>query len=102
MLFFNARYDCRLHAEIQACDLLMEIDRLEMLPQHLCKDTYEKICLYLSSCAKYVDEIEAAKIMDLVSGQYLRFGEYGKALTHYMQMGNVEMVNKIFEKCKDP
>lgn len=95
------KYDCAHHAELQACDLLMEIDKLEILPPHIQKDTYQRICLYLASCAKYVDDVEAAKIMELVSGQYLKFGEYAKALVLYMQMRDGPMVKKVFEMCKD-
>lgn len=95
------KYDCKFHAELQACDLLMEIDKLEILPQHIHKDTYPRICLYLASCSKYVDDIEAAKIMELVAGQHLKFEEYAKALILYFQMRNVKMIKKVFELCKD-
>lgn len=95
------KYDCKYHAELQACDLLMEIDQLELLPQYIQNDTYRRICLYLTSCAKYVDDMEAAKIMEMVAGQYMKFGEYPKALVIYMQTRNVALVQKVFETCKD-
>lgn len=41
-------FDGKHHAEIQACDLLMEIDQLDLLEEHITKDTYQRICLYLS------------------------------------------------------
>lgn len=96
------KYDCQFHAELQACDLLMEIDKLEILPEYIQKDTYPRICLYLASCAKYVDDVEAAKNIDLVAEQYVRFAEYPKALMLYMQMRNQKMATKVFELCKDP
>lgn len=95
------KYDCQFHAELQACDLLMEIDKLEILPQYIQKDTYPRICLYLASCSRYVDDIEAAKILELVAGQHLKFEEYAKALILYFQMRNVKMIKKVFELCKD-
>lgn len=79
----------------------MEIDKLELLPQHIQKDTYSKICLYLSSCAKYVDDVEAAKIIQITAEQYMKYEEYAKALTIYMQSKNIDMVKKVFETCKD-
>lgn len=42
------KFDAQHHAEIQACDMLMEIDRLELLAKHITADTYKRICLYLS------------------------------------------------------
>lgn len=95
------KYDCKYHAELQACDLLMEIDKLELLPQYIQKDTYPRICLYLASCAKYVDDMEGTKITEMVAGQYMKFEEYSKALMMYMQTQNVAMVQKVFEACKD-
>lgn len=41
------RFDMRHSAEIQACDLLMEIDRLDLLTQHMEQSNYPRVCLYL-------------------------------------------------------
>ncbi len=35
------------NAEADACDLLMEIEKLDMLFQYVEKDTYQRVCLYL-------------------------------------------------------
>nr|CAI5859797.1 unnamed protein product [Callosobruchus analis] len=94
-------FNCTHHAEIQACDLLMEIDLLAMLPEYMSRNTYERMCMYLSSCSKYVDDVERGKIMRLICEQYLRFNEYTKSLITALQMKDDEMVHKIFESCKD-
>lgn len=39
-------FDMRHNAEIQACDLLMEIDQLELL--HMDQSNYLRVCIYLS------------------------------------------------------
>ncbi|CAG9767060.1 unnamed protein product [Ceutorhynchus assimilis] len=36
------RFNCNHHAEIQACDLLMEIDQLNLLPQYIAENTYSR------------------------------------------------------------
>lgn len=79
----------------------MEIDQLELLPPNIDKSIYQRICLYLLSCAKYVDDTEAGKIINLVTEQYLRFEEYAKALIIFMQTRNTEMIKEIFKQCKD-
>lgn len=94
-------FNCNHHAEIQACDLLMEIDLLQILPQYMAKSTYQRMCMYLSSCSKYVDEMERTKIMKLTCEQYLIYQEYSKSLITAIQMNDSEMVNKIFFLCKD-
>ena len=35
------------NAEADACDLLLEIEKLDELPPHVDKDTYARVCLYL-------------------------------------------------------
>ncbi|XP_018332038.1 26S proteasome non-ATPase regulatory subunit 2-like [Agrilus planipennis] len=95
-------FDCNNHAEIQACDVLMEIDRLEILPKYIDNGTYQRICLYLMSCAKYVDDVEATKILKIVADQYKRFEEYPRALVVALQLRDKEMVDGLFADCKDP
>lgn len=35
-------FNCTHNAEIQACDLLMEIDLLHVLPEYISKSTYHR------------------------------------------------------------
>ena len=42
------------NAEAEACDLLMEIERLDLLQQHVSKDTYQRVCLYLTRYAAHM------------------------------------------------
>ena len=36
------------HAESEACDLLMEIERLDLLDEHVDKNSFGRVCLYLT------------------------------------------------------
>nr|CAI5859800.1 unnamed protein product [Callosobruchus analis] len=53
-------FNCTHHAEIQACDLLMEIDLLAMLPEYMSRNTYERVTLYQLAfiCARHVYPVE--------------------------------------------
>lgn len=79
----------------------MEIDKLDLLTKYIDKSIYRRVCLYLTSCSKYVEELESEKIMKFVADQYLKHGEYVKALVVFIQMRNYEMIEKIFSTCKD-
>lgn len=94
-------FNCSHHAEIQACDLLMEIDRVNLLPQHIAQNNYQRMCYYLTSCAKYVDDMERNKIMKLTFDEYLKYREYSRALIIALQMNDPTMVNHVFAQCKD-
>lgn len=41
-------YNMAHNAEHEACDLLMEIERLDMLEDYIDENAYSKVCLYLT------------------------------------------------------
>lgn len=41
-------YNMAHNAEHEACDLLMEIERLDMLEDYIDENAYGKVCLYLT------------------------------------------------------
>lgn len=43
-------YNMAHNAEHEACDLLMEIERLDMLEDYIDENAYGKVCLYLTRC----------------------------------------------------
>ncbi|KAI5714287.1 hypothetical protein M8J76_014298 [Diaphorina citri] len=96
------QFDMKHNAEIQACDLLMEIDHLELLDKHMDVTNYPRVCLYLSNCALYVEEPERSVITNGVLNNYLKFKEYPRALTLALQLNDEPSVLKIFQLCEDP
>lgn len=45
-------YNMAHNAEHEACDLLMEIERLDMLEDYIDENAYGKVCLYLTRCVQ--------------------------------------------------
>lgn len=41
-------YNMQHNAETEACDLLMEIEQLELLEQYVDKNSFQRVCLYLT------------------------------------------------------
>lgn len=41
-------YNMAHNAEAEACDLLMEIERLDLLEQYVDENIYSRVCLYLT------------------------------------------------------
>lgn len=41
-------YNMLHNAETEACDLLMEIERLDLLDQYVDKSSFQRVCLYLT------------------------------------------------------
>ncbi|XP_022117848.2 26S proteasome non-ATPase regulatory subunit 2 [Pieris rapae] len=94
-------FDMKHSAEIQACDLLMEIDRLDLLTQHMDQSNYPRVCLYLIGCASYVVEPESTQILQGVLETYLKFGEYPRALLVAMQLHDKAKCEEVFNTCND-
>ncbi|KAL1512972.1 hypothetical protein ABEB36_002467 [Hypothenemus hampei] len=94
-------FNCTHNAEIQACDLLMEIDCLPLLSEYINENTYQRICCYLTSCAKYTDKSERNEIMRLCYEEYIKFGEYVRSLIIGLQLNDDELIHNSFFRCKE-
>lgn len=51
-------YFMKNHEEPEAVDLLMEVENLERLVNFTNESNYERVCLYLLSCANYAADPE--------------------------------------------
>ncbi|KAG7308547.1 hypothetical protein JYU34_005765 [Plutella xylostella] len=95
-------FDMQHSAEIQACDLLMEIDKLDLLTGHMDASNYPRVCLYLIGCASYVVEPESTAILQGVLDTYIKFGEHPRALLVAMQLHDKAKCEEVFNSCTDP
>ncbi|XP_033207920.1 26S proteasome non-ATPase regulatory subunit 2-like isoform X2 [Belonocnema kinseyi] len=96
------KFDMKYNAEIQGCDLSLEIDHLALLNEHLDSTNYSRVCNYLSCCAAYSDEIERRQILQSVADNYLKFGDYCKATLVAMQLQDFDLISQCFTTCPDP
>ncbi|XP_018353244.1 PREDICTED: 26S proteasome non-ATPase regulatory subunit 2-like isoform X2 [Trachymyrmex septentrionalis] len=94
-------FDTRHNAEIQACDLCLEIDELNFLAEYLEPTNFARVCYYLISCAAYSEETERRQILEFATEQYLKFNEYTRAILVALQLVNSELVFKCITACSD-
>ncbi|EFN83314.1 26S proteasome non-ATPase regulatory subunit 2 [Harpegnathos saltator] len=94
-------FDMRHNAEIQACDLCLEIDELDFLAVHLDSTNFTRVCHYLISCAAYSEDTERKQILEFATEQYLKFNEYTRAILVALQLANSELVFKCISACPD-
>ena len=62
-------YFMKHHEEPEAVDLLMEVEQLDKLVQFTTEHNYERVCLYLLSCAQYAADPE--EMMKAFKNTYL-------------------------------
>uniref|UniRef100_A0A9J8BFM1 26S proteasome non-ATPase regulatory subunit 2 n=1 Tax=Cyprinus carpio carpio TaxID=630221 RepID=A0A9J8BFM1_CYPCA len=94
-------YNMAHNAEHEACDLLMEIERLDMLDTYIDENAYAKVCLYLTSCVSYVPEPENSALLKCALSIFRKFNRYPEALRLALMLNDVELVENIFTSCKD-
>ncbi len=89
------------NAEADACDLLMEIEQVELLFDYVEKETYQRVCLYLLSCVPYVPEPEDSILLKTAYKIYLKFQQDQLALRCAIQLNDMDLIQEVFYNCKD-
>ncbi|KAJ3322676.1 proteasome regulatory particle base subunit, partial [Gonapodya sp. JEL0774] len=90
------------NAEADACDLLLELESLDKLPQFVDKNTYTRVCLYLTSCVPFVAPPDDVSILKTTHAIYRKIGAFPSALQISMKLNDMEMIKGDFESCEDP
>merc|ERR1739848_29209 len=74
------------HAESEACDLLMEVERLDLLEEYVDKNSFGRVCLYLTSCIPYVPDPENTNLLKSALQLFRKFEQYPQALRLALQL----------------
>merc|ERR1719445_1450473 len=89
------------HAEAEACDLLMEVEQLDLLQQYVDDTAYNRVCLYLVSCVPFVPDPENTNLLKTAFQIFRKFGQYPQAMRLALQLNDKEMVEDLFNSCPD-
>ncbi|KAL8031536.1 hypothetical protein ABFX02_13G032500 [Erythranthe guttata] len=89
------------NAEPEAVDLLMEVEDLDLLVEHVDSTNYKRTCLYLTSSAKYLPGPDDMLVLDIAHSIYMKFNEYPRALQIALYLDNFQYVKELFKICKD-
>ncbi|XP_062007686.1 26S proteasome non-ATPase regulatory subunit 2 homolog A isoform X1 [Rosa rugosa] len=94
-------FHMRHNAEPEAVDLLMEVEDLDLLVEHVDKTNFKRTCLYLTSSARYLPGPDDMLVLDIAFMIYLKFEEYPNALQIALFLDNKEYVKQVFTSCDD-
>ncbi|XP_044503158.1 26S proteasome non-ATPase regulatory subunit 2 homolog A-like [Mangifera indica] len=89
------------NAEPEAVDLLMEVEDLDLLVEHVDSTNFKRTCLYLTSAARYLPGPDDMLVLDIAYMIYLKFEEYSNALQIALFLDNLQYVRQIFTSCDD-
>merc|ERR1719195_1369338 len=90
------------HAESEACDLLMEVERLDLLEEYVDKNSFGRVCLYLTSCVAYVPDPENTNLLKTALSIFRKFEQFPHAIRLALQLNDHQLIREIFTDCNDP
>jgi len=95
-------YNMKHNSEPEAVDLLMEIEKLDLLKDYLDnEDACSRVCLYLVSCVPFVADPDNIKALDTAISIFLKFKKYSEALPVAVQLGDMDKIESILKECPD-
>nr|VDC95034.1 unnamed protein product [Brassica rapa] len=89
------------NAETEAVDLLMDVEDLDLLLEHVDKTNFKRTCNYLTSAAKYLPGPDDMLVLDISYMIYMKFEEYPNALQIALFIDNTQYVKQVFTSCAD-
>ena len=87
--------------EPEAVDLLLEVDRLDLLPPLVDDKTAGRTCLYLCACAPYLPEPDDAAALKAAHACYTATGRHFDALRVALQLNDVDLAAVTFGAAPD-
>jgi 26S proteasome regulatory subunit N1 len=88
--------------EPEAVDLLLEVERLQDLTKFTSATNFDRVCIYLLSCAPYAaDTDEMSQTYRTVIEIYRKHKKFPEALRVAQKLNDVSMIAEIMAECTD-
>lgn len=94
-------YNMAHNAEAEACDLLMEVEKLNLLEKYVDESAYPRVCLYLQSCVPYVPDPENVSLLKCALSLSKKFNQYTQAMRLALMLNDPVPIKDIFLNCPD-
>lgn len=95
-------YNMQHNAEPEAVDLLMEVEQLSKLIEFSNENNYERVCLYLLSCAQYAaDTEEMTNAYTTAYRIYIKLKQYPLALRVAQKINNTDYISEVMSITQD-
>ena len=90
-------------SEIDAVDLLLEVERMDLLVQFITADNFERIYNYLAASLQYTaDNGEFEILLKTLFEISVKMAKWGSALRVAIRGNSMERIKEVFAKCQDP
>ncbi|CDI98389.1 26s proteasome regulatory particle subunit [Echinococcus multilocularis] len=86
------------NAESEAIDLCMEIENLDFLENYTTELNFQRVCLYLISCAAYIPDPDNVKVLRCAENIYRKYKDLGNALRYALRLNDESLARSIFNE----
>jgi 26S proteasome regulatory subunit N1 len=87
------------NSEPEAVDLLLEVDDIEMLLDHIDETNYKRTCLYLTTTAMYLSEPDDAAVFATAFEAYMRVHKWHDAMRVALRLNDRALIERAFSQC---
>ncbi len=94
-------FNIEANAEPEACDLLMEVDRLPDILKFADDSNYVRIGLYLQSCASYLAEPDDTAVLQVACTMYRQVKQFPEAMRMALRLNEMDLITAIYEECDE-
>lgn len=101
LAFVIVPFNMKHNAEHEACDLLMELEKLPEIVQYVDETNLDRVCLYLEQSANYVVEPEDTETRKVVLDIFRKHDRIPEAFQMAIRLNDLSTVTNLYESCKD-
>ncbi|KAJ2559258.1 proteasome regulatory particle base subunit [Coemansia sp. RSA 1933] len=87
------------NAEADAVDLLVELEKHELIANYVTKETFERVCLYMISCSPLLAPPMDLGFLETARKIYRKLGKPAQCLPLSIRLGQAEMIREDWEGC---
>ncbi|BGP02988.1 hypothetical protein RTG_02952 [Rhodotorula toruloides ATCC 204091] len=90
------------NAESDAVDLLLELESIDRIVDHVDSNTYQRVCLYMVSMVYYLTPPDDVDFLKTARAIYKKHSRYTEALTLALRLQDMDMIKEDFEAPTNP
>jgi RPN1 N-terminal domain len=89
------------NAEPEAVDLLLEVDSIALLNEHVDEANCDRTCRYLTAVATYLPVPDDVAAFAAAYNAYMKIGKVHDAMRVALRMGDRDRIEEVFAACND-
>lgn len=90
------------NAEADAVDLLLEMEAVHELVEHVDDNTWSKVCLYMTNCVNLLAPPDDVAFLRTAHAIYRKHKQYPSAMLLAIRLDDVQLIRETLQECDKP